>query len=35
MPFTVIQAMTGKVDAYATVIVDKNRYSVPTLSTPV
>ena len=33
MPFTVIQTMTGKVDAYATVIVDKNRYSVPTLYT--
>jgi transposase len=30
-PFTVIQITTGKVDAYATVIVDKNRYSVPAL----
>ncbi|HEY9074153.1 MAG TPA: hypothetical protein VIN67_08470, partial [Desulfobaccales bacterium] len=30
MPFTVIQTTTGKVDAYGTVIVDKNRYSVPT-----
>jgi transposase len=29
-PFTVMQTTTGKVDAYATVIVDKNRYSVPT-----
>ncbi len=29
-PFTVIQITTGKVDSYATVIVDKNRYSVPT-----
>jgi transposase len=28
-PFTVIQIISGKVDAYATVIVDKNRYSVP------
>ena len=33
MPCTVIQATTAKVDAYATVIVDKNRYSVPTLYT--
>lgn len=29
-PFTVLQISSGKVDAYATVIVDKNRYSVPT-----
>ena len=29
-PFTVMQITAGKVDAYATVIVDKNRYSVPT-----
>jgi transposase len=29
-PCTVIQITTGKVDSYATVIVDKNRYSVPT-----
>jgi len=29
-PFTVLQIGAGKVDAYATVIVDKNRYSVPT-----
>jgi len=31
-PITVIQITTGKVDSYATVIVDKNRYSVPTFS---
>jgi hypothetical protein len=29
-PFTVIQITTAKVDAYATVIMDKNRYSVLT-----
>jgi transposase len=29
MPFTVTQISTGKVDPYATVRVDKNRYSVP------
>jgi transposase len=29
MPFTVTQVNTGKVDPYATVRVDKNRYSVP------
>jgi transposase len=29
-PFSVMQITAGKVDAYATVIVDKNRYSVPT-----
>jgi transposase len=28
--FTNLQPLTGKVDKYATVIVDKNRYSVPT-----
>jgi len=29
MPFTVTQISSGKVDPYATVRVDKNRYSVP------
>lgn len=29
IPFSTEQTMSGKVDAYATVIVDKNRYSVP------
>jgi len=29
-PFSTLQITTGKVDSYATVIVDKNRYSVPT-----
>lgn len=29
-PFSITQITSGKVDAYATVIVDKNRYSVPT-----
>ena len=29
-PFSITQTTSGKVDAYATVIVDKNRYSVPT-----
>jgi hypothetical protein len=29
VPFTVVQLRTGKVDPYATVRVDKNRYSVP------
>ncbi len=28
--FSNLQSLTGKVDKYATVIVDKNRYSVPT-----
>lgn len=30
VPFANQQILTGKVDKYATVIVDKNRYSVPT-----
>jgi transposase len=30
-PFSLTQITTGKVDAYATVIVDKNRYSVPSI----
>jgi transposase len=29
MPFSTVQTTSGKVDAYATVMVDKNRYSVP------
>jgi transposase len=29
VPFTAVQLSTGKVDPYATVRVDKNRYSVP------
>ncbi len=31
VPFSNLQISTGKVDSYSTVIVDKNRYSVPTL----
>lgn len=30
IPFSKIQIYDGKADKYATVIVDKNRYSVPT-----
>ncbi len=30
-PFSTTQITSGKVDAYATVIVDKNRYSVPSV----
>jgi hypothetical protein len=30
-PFSLTQITSGKVDAYATVIVDKNRYSVPSV----
>jgi len=30
-PFSITQITSGKVDAYATVIVDKNRYSVPSV----
>jgi transposase len=30
-PFSITQITSGKVDTYATVIVDKNRYSVPSI----
>ena len=31
IPFSNLETSTGKVDKYSTVVVDKNRYSVPTL----